>query len=123
VVSAAVRLKDNPGRRRRVTVRSIGLELRMHTLLQVNLDKLPRTKAALKAHVESTEEFALRRIHWAKDNFIMNRVRATRSDIMRAAGIGSSTYHMAPVRQAITDAKEYLDSGLDRAVLSISHAT
>ena len=120
VVSAAVQLKSDPGRRRRVTVRSIALVLRLGPLLQKYKYKLPRTKLALEAQVESTEQFALLRIRRAVESFVANRTRATRSDILRAAGIaGSTAYQIPSVRQATIEAKEYLDHSLNGSLLSI----
>ena len=69
-------------------------------------DKLPRTKAALNAHVESTEQFILRRIRWTVDTLKVQGVKPTRSDIMRVAGIGARALQMPSVPQAITRAEE-----------------
>jgi hypothetical protein len=109
VIETAVRIKNDPRRPRRVTVRSIGLELRMHTLLQVHKDKLPRTKAALNAHLESTEQFILRLIRWTVDTLKLQGAKPTRSEIMRVAGIGARALQMPSVPQAIARAKEELE--------------
>jgi len=121
VVSAAVQLKSDPGRRRRVTVRAIGLVLRLGRRLQRDMHKLPRTKLALEAHVESTEQFALLRIRRAVAFFLTSRNRATCSNILRAAGIaGSIVRHVPSIRQAIIAGKEYLDNRLKKELWSIS---
>jgi hypothetical protein len=81
--------------------------------------KLPQTKLALEAHVESTEQFALFRVRRAVDSFVANRKSATRSEILRAAGIvGSTAYKIPSVQQAATDAKEHLDRSLASGGLS-----
>ena len=109
VIETAVRINNDSGRPRRVSVRSIGLELRVHTLLQIHKDKLPLTKAALDAHVESTEQFTLRRIRWTVETLRLQGAKPTRSDIMRVAGIGSRALKMSSVPQAIARAKEELE--------------
>ena len=97
--------------------------LRLGPLLQKYKYKLPRTKLALEAQVESTELFALLRIRRTVDSFVTNRTRATRSDILRAAGIAGSTANQIPsVRQEIIEAKESLDQCLNEGLLSIPHA-
>jgi hypothetical protein len=116
VVSAAVQLKSDPGRRRRVTTRSIGQALKLAPYLRTHIDNLPQTKLALEAQVESTEEFALFRIRRAMESFVANRTRATRSDILRAAGIvGSTAYQIPSVRRASIEAKASLDRCLNLA--------
>jgi hypothetical protein len=120
VGSTAAALKRDPNRRRRVTVRSIALKLGLHPFLNTYKRKLPRTKLALEANIESTEQFALLRIRRAVDTFVTNRTRATRSDILRAAGIaGSTANQIFSVRQAIIEAKESLDHCLESNLLSI----
>jgi hypothetical protein len=119
VTSTAVRIKNHPGRPRRVTLRSIGLALGIQTQLQMRKDKLPRTKAALKVHVESTEQVVLRRIQWTVETLKIRCTRATRSEIMSVAGIGSTALRIPSVRQAIIAAKEYLDRSLNGSLLSI----
>jgi hypothetical protein len=110
VHSAAAELKSKPGRRRRVTVRSIGLKLSLHPFLQTYRHKLQGTNSALEANVESTEEFALFRIRRALEQFLSDRTPASHSDLLRAAGIaGSSAYKIPSVKQAGFEAKMYLD--------------
>jgi hypothetical protein len=106
-------MKNVPGRPKRVTVRAIGTELRLHAFLKMHMGKLPLTKLALKSHVESTEQFALHRIRLAAETFVIQRIRATRSNVIRAAGIGPTTNRMPSVQQALLDAKEYVDGCLD----------
>ena len=72
-------------------------------------DKLPRTKAALNAHVESTEQFTLRRIRWTVDTLKLQGAKPTKTDIMRVAGIGARALRMASVQQAIARAKDELE--------------
>lgn len=109
IVSAANHIKLSPGRPRRVTVRSIGLELGKQPRLQKYKRRLPRIQSALKAHVESTEQFALRRIRWVVDTLTIQRSRPTRSEIMRSAGIGSRALSMPSVQCAIDRAKADLE--------------
>ena len=110
VTAAADRIRNQPGQPRRVTVRAIGIELGIAVVLKTQKTKLPRTKAALAVLVESTEEFVLRRIRWVVDTLTIQRSRATRSEIMRLAGIGSRALSMLSVQCAIDRAKADLES-------------
>lgn len=109
VVAIAGRIKNKTGRLRRITVRAIGIELGNPTILQVYKEQLPRTRLALAAHVETTEQFALRRIRWAVDQFSQQHLKPHRSELMRVAGIGPTTRNIGSVEQAITEAKARLD--------------
>jgi len=101
VIATAIRIKSDNVHSRRVTVRSIGVELGVHTLLQIHKNKLPRTKEALEAYVESGEQFALRRINFAADSLKSRGGLITKSAIERAAGLGAKALGMPSVKRAI----------------------
>jgi hypothetical protein len=73
----------------------------------------------LKSHAESTEHFVLHRIRHAAETFVNQRIHATRSAIIRAAGIGPSTNPMPSVQQALIDAKEYVNRCLDQMISNV----
>jgi len=104
VIAAAIRIKNEPKCSRRVTVRSIGMELGVQTLLQIHKDKLPRTKEALATHVESNEQFASRRIKYAVGFLKDGGGLMTKSAIERCANLGEKARKMPAVQQAITKA-------------------
>jgi hypothetical protein len=83
-------------------------------------EQLPRTRLALAALVETTEQFALRRIRWAADQFSSQQLKPNRWELMRVAGIGPSTRDIPSVERAITEAKARLDSGENTRVGAFS---
>ncbi|HWD93552.1 MAG TPA: TnsD family Tn7-like transposition protein [Verrucomicrobiae bacterium] len=105
VIAVANRIKNQPGRPRRVTVRSIGIEMGIPVVLKTRRMKLPRTKAALAENVESTEQFVLRRIDWTLNSLKRQGSGANRSEIVRIAGIGTKALGMPSVQQAIARVK------------------
>jgi hypothetical protein len=111
VVAIAGSIKSRSAPLRRVTVRAIGIELGNPTILQVYKEQLPRTQLALAALIETTEQFALRRVQWAADQFISQHLKPNRWELMRVAGIGPSTRDIPSVDRAITEAKARLDRG------------
>ncbi|MGO9480085.1 MAG: hypothetical protein ACLQAH_00635 [Limisphaerales bacterium] len=72
--------------------------------MKTQKSKLPRTKAVLDANVESMEVFVLRRLRWTVDTLKSQGVCATRSDIMRNAGIGTIALRLPSVQRAIAAA-------------------
>jgi hypothetical protein len=104
VIAAAIRIKNEPKCSRRVTVRSIGIELGVQTLLQIHKDKLPRTKEALETHVESSEQFALRRIKYATSSLKVGGGLMTKSAIERCTNLGEKARQMPAVQRAIAKA-------------------
>jgi Tn7-like transposition protein D len=109
VIGAAIRIKSDVSCSRRVTVRSIGMELSVHTLLQIHKNKLPRTKQALETYVESSEQFALRRIKFAKDSIKGEGGPITKSALERTANLGAKARQIPSVQRAIAEALRELE--------------
>ena len=112
VMTAAIRIRNNPDYPRRITIREIGRVIGQRAVLEIHLDKLPYTRLSLKDHTETTEQFALRRIRWTRDAFIMKRRLATGSQIGRAAGISPTVGKHPSVQQALADAEERISQWL-----------
>jgi len=55
------------------------------TLIQKNLDKLPLTDAALTQMAETSEQYAIRRVHWAANSFKQEGIRPTLSQLLHRA--------------------------------------
>lgn len=70
VKTSAARLKNASGRPIQVTKTAIGRDLGAVTLLQQKLYKMPVTATILAGVVETSEEYAVRRILWAADLFL-----------------------------------------------------
>jgi len=121
VTTAADRIKRRPGNPRRVTVAAIAYELGLRGNLYSRLKRLPLTALALGANIESTEQFALRRIRQAVDTCFIQDQRATRCDLTRVARIHPGLYKKASIRRAIIDAIDELDIRVNTARLSVSH--
>ena len=60
------------------------------------------------ALIETTEQFALRRVQWAADQFISQHLKPNRWELMRVSGIGPSTRNISSVERAITEAMTHL---------------
>lgn len=58
----------------RVTRKAITKRVGHATRLRSFLEKMPRTADILKTHIESTEDYFVRRINWAEDAFRRERV-------------------------------------------------
>lgn len=104
VTRVAHEWKSATGKPRRVTVTAIGHELGVFALISKKIHKLPRTKAVLAQVVETTRDFALRRIVFASQEFIARSEVASLSDVKRISGIGSYVCRLAGVEEALLDA-------------------
>jgi hypothetical protein len=78
----------------RVSISAIGKELGALALLQVKLDKLPLTRAALEEVVESREQFARRRLIQARKRFADQGEVPEPWELLRAAGIRTDMFAM-----------------------------
>jgi hypothetical protein len=87
VIEVAQRMKLLP-RPRRVTLRSLSCGLNMEGQLTRHLTKLPLTLRAIDEMRESGEDFAVRRLWWAYDHFVQERVTPTRSALVKRGGLG-----------------------------------
>jgi hypothetical protein len=87
VRAAAQRLKEAPGRPISITRTAIMRNIENATLTPSNLEKLPLTKMALSELAETSEQYAVRRVHWAADDFRQNGVRPTRSQLVERAQV------------------------------------
>jgi hypothetical protein len=108
VRASAQRLKKASGKPVQVTKTAIASSIGYLALIQKQLDKLPRTAEALTEVVESTEEFAVRRVQWAVDCFRQENVYPKRWQIIRRTGMKSSTATLPQVKEAIAAALQSL---------------
>ena len=80
------------------------MELGVQTLLQIHKNKLPSTKEALETHIESGEQFALRRVAYATSSIKVRGGLMTKSAIERCANLGAKARQMPAVQRAIAEA-------------------
>ncbi|MCK6208358.1 TnsD family transposase [Bacillus infantis] len=75
------------GKPLRLTISSVGSRIAMRPLLEKHLDKLPKTKAFLNEKTESTNDFQIRRLHWAVQELKQDGKDLTLWRLYRKAGI------------------------------------
>jgi hypothetical protein len=68
IATAASYIRNQPGKPQRVTITAIGRLLGKQALFEAALAKLPLTRSLINSHIESGEEFAVRRVHTAAAN-------------------------------------------------------
>jgi len=111
-VSAASDIRCQSGKPIRVTQSEIRRRTNIPYLLRSHWSKLPKTKAVFEKSVESREEFALRRVLWARDCFARRSKIPTRWQLIQKAGVEKSLF--ASVEEAVANVLVELDR-LDRS--------
>jgi hypothetical protein len=71
-------------------------------LIQRQLDKLPLTAKTLTEVIETTEEFAVRRIYWVAERYCQESICPKAWQIIRETGIKPYIAEMPKVKEAIT---------------------
>lgn len=110
VKASAQRLRNIAGYPTRITKTAIANELEQPNLAKGTLDKLPLTAMVLAEEVETLEEFAIRRIWWARDYYRQENVHPTLWQLKKLAGLSSETAALPQV-----------DAAIDAAVQSLEH--
>lgn len=72
----------------RITISKISTLLRRRTMMQMHLDKLPRTKKIIEQSVETVEQFQCRRVRWAAKVLVLKNEDLSDWKIRRLAGLG-----------------------------------
>jgi hypothetical protein len=108
IVQAAIHLRSLSGKPKRLTVNALGQVSGTYRLVTKHRDKLRLTRLALARVVESTEEFAVRRINSVRDRFLADRNLPTRSHFMYVAGVGDKAREGSLVEAAIEDALQVM---------------
>lgn len=65
----------------------LGKMINAETLLQKNIERLPRSKSFIEDEVESIEEFQKRRIKWATEELERANWSYSKWDMLRKAGL------------------------------------
>lgn len=87
IVQAAEAIKQLPGRPDRITVARIAKGLGQMASLCKRLDRLPESRIAFAAVVETKAEFAIRRMHWAVGQLQQQGEPMKAYKIVRKAGL------------------------------------
>ncbi len=84
---AASEIKSEPGRPVQLTITAIGREIGQLALIQQHLNKLPLTSHALTSIVETREDFAIRKIWWAVEQYRLKSRIPIRWELVKIAGV------------------------------------
>jgi hypothetical protein len=110
VSSAVTLIKNAPGRPERITIKAICAAINRPDLLNKKMrNKLPSTSKVMSVNIESYKDFAIRRLKWATESFQLLMVCPKRYQLLRRAGLASSTILEEPFfQEAIDIALEFL---------------
>lgn len=110
---AASRLTDAPGRPAQVTKTAIGRALGAITLLRQKLYKMPLTTQALSSLVETREQYAVRRVWWAADQYFQEAALPREWQLVMRANV-YSLRAVSAVKCAVEGAMTMLISKLSQ---------
>lgn len=108
VKAAATRINNLPGRPTRTSITAIIKEVGSRSLLEKQLDKLPLTAKVIEEHVESLGPFEIRKVLWAEELYIRDRVSPTKAQFIKRAGVKNITGGTLAVQSAIDGALKRL---------------
>ena len=101
VATAALRIKNNSGKLLQVTTTAIGRAIGRQSLLEKNLDKLPYTSMIIQSLVESSEDFAVRRITQIAACLRLQVGLFERWQLVKAAGLRPATEKLPKIQAAL----------------------
>jgi len=104
VLQVAIERKRHPESLKRITTSLLGRLTGQTVNITKHIDRLPLTAVAIKGLVESTENFAIRRVNTVRDQYLAARRIPTRSDFMYKAGLGTKIKQHPNVQLAIENA-------------------
>jgi len=100
---AAEKLKNKPGKPERLSKTEIASSSGYLALIQRQLKKLPLTAQTLAEVVETTEEFAVRRIYWVAEHYRQEGICPKEWQIVRETGLKPYIAKMPKVEKAIAN--------------------
>ncbi|MBZ0301634.1 MAG: TnsD family transposase [Anaerolineae bacterium] len=101
-------LLHQPGKPKRLSMKAIGQHLGKWNYFANHQNKLPRTRAALQAVVETREAHAVRRVEWVTACCLAEGHSARDWEIIKRAALRPETARLPAVRAAIETALERL---------------
>ncbi len=108
VKATALNISQLPGRPIRVSKENIIREVGHRSWIEQRLDKIPHTAKALAKHLESPEDFLIRKIKWAENSYREEGICPTRLQLTVRAGTRTSSGASTLVQDAINAAMERL---------------
>lgn len=108
VKAAAIHIKKQSGRPVRVSITAIIKAVGHQSWLEKRLDKLPRTAKALNHYVESLEDFVLRQIKWAEEQYLKEDTYPSRLRFEMRAHTRNETGKMPEMQCAVDASLERL---------------
>ena len=112
VEQAATGLRARPGCPVQLSLATLGRATGKLVWLYNNLAVLPLTASALRSVVETHEEWGLRKVTWAVEQYRLERLCPTRTDLMKRAGVGYNLAHRPRLRTAL-DTELHRLSGME----------
>lgn len=112
VRDVAEEMRNASGRPVRVSKLAVARQLGITAL--VFKGKIPRTSKTLEEIAESVEDYAVRRIMWAVDCFLQEKMHASRSKLMMRASLSRNLLALPSVHAALDAAFETLDAASAR---------
>lgn len=112
IEQAGDEIRRHPGKPVRVTRQKIGRRVGVPHLYRSQWPRLPKAKACLERVAESRDEFAIRRVLWARDYFVGQATVPTRWQLIQKAGVEKSLF--VSVEEAVANVLAELEH-LDRS--------
>lgn len=100
VEHSAQRIREKQGRPLRISRTEIARELGMNAQIFRQLDKLPKTAETLAKYVETCEEAAVRRIHWAGTQFREEGITPSKTMLMKKARVKAAYWMRETIQRA-----------------------
>jgi len=91
VKASATRIKNAPGRPKRVTITGIRRDTGLTLATRQILTRLPLTSRLLDEVVETAETFAIRRVWWVAEQYKQESTYPTQSQLMKRSGLSVQT--------------------------------
>jgi hypothetical protein len=108
VKAAALQVRNSPGRPSRVSHTAIAKIVGHEWRMQKRLDKMPLTAKVLAEHLETYDEFAIRRLKWAAEYYKSEEIRPKRYMLIELAGLTPKNEETPQVQREIDDLMESL---------------
>jgi hypothetical protein len=113
IEAVAKRIRGIPGKPVRVSISLLAKEVGHRSWLERYLNNLPKTAVALAEHLESVEDFLIRRIKWATEYYLDQKKLPSRSQLSAYAGVrGRTAGKTAKVQESLSEAMTLLSKNI-----------
>jgi hypothetical protein len=100
----------------KISIKAIAKRVGQLNRLRKHLDKMPQTSSLIETHLETTDDYLVRRIKWVEESFRKEMTAPTKTALAKRAQI--RRYLAAGnevIRQATEDALQRLRSGVQKS--------